>query len=41
MLMNEGKERDEKRRAARELAEIAKRATEEGGSSYLNITLLI
>ncbi|KAL5743045.1 hypothetical protein ACOSP7_029777 [Xanthoceras sorbifolium] len=40
-LMDKGEERDERRRRARELADMAKRAIEEGGSSYLNIELLI
>ncbi|KAJ4706803.1 Glycosyltransferase [Melia azedarach] len=37
-LMNEGEDR---RRIAKELGEMAKRATEEGGSSQLDITMLI
>lgn len=41
MLMDEGEERDERRRRAREYGETAKTAIEEGGSSYLNIKLLI
>ncbi|KAJ4718359.1 Glycosyltransferase [Melia azedarach] len=40
-LMDEGEERDERRRRVGELAEIAKSAIEEGGSSYLNIKLFI
>ncbi|XWS55907.1 hypothetical protein CRYUN_Cryun09bG0040400 [Craigia yunnanensis] len=40
-LMNEGEEGKERRKRARNLAEIARKAVEEGGSSYLNITLLI
>ncbi|KAJ4718354.1 Glycosyltransferase [Melia azedarach] len=40
-LMNEGEEREERRRRAREFGEIAKRAIEEGGSSYLNITMFV
>ncbi|KAF7149173.1 hypothetical protein RHSIM_Rhsim03G0087300 [Rhododendron simsii] len=40
-VMREGKEGGERRRRARELGEMAKRAVEEGGSSYLNMTLLI
>lgn len=40
-LMNEGKEAEERRRRARELGEMARRAMAEGGSSYLNMTLLI
>ncbi|GFP85547.1 UDP-glycosyltransferase 73c6 [Phtheirospermum japonicum] len=39
--MEEGEEGKERRRKARELAKMAKRAVGEGGSSYLNITLLI
>ncbi|KAK6140121.1 hypothetical protein DH2020_026119 [Rehmannia glutinosa] len=41
MVMDEGEEGEERRQKAKELGEMAKRATEEGGSSYLNITLLI
>ncbi|XP_022767227.1 UDP-glycosyltransferase 73C5-like [Durio zibethinus] len=40
-LMDEGEEGEERRKRARELAKMAKKAVEEGGSSYLNITLLI
>ncbi|KAJ9695289.1 hypothetical protein PVL29_010664 [Vitis rotundifolia] len=40
-LMEEGVEGQERRKRARELGEMAKRAMEEGGSSYLNMTLLI
>ncbi|KAM7531709.1 hypothetical protein LguiB_035119 [Lonicera macranthoides] len=40
-LMDGGDEGEERRKRARELGEMAKRAIEEGGSSYLNITLLI
>ncbi|KAI3473299.1 hypothetical protein Pfo_028543 [Paulownia fortunei] len=40
-LMDEGEEGQERRRKARELGEMAKRAVEEGGSSHLNMTLLI
>ncbi|KAA8518671.1 hypothetical protein F0562_016145 [Nyssa sinensis] len=40
-LMEEGKEGKGRRKRARELAEMAKRTIEEGGSSYLNMTLLI
>ncbi|XVE76091.1 hypothetical protein DITRI_Ditri12bG0145200 [Diplodiscus trichospermus] len=39
-LMDEGEEGEERRKRARNLAEMAKKAVE-GGSSYLNITLLI
>ncbi|KAL3628430.1 UDP-glucoronosyl and UDP-glucosyl transferase [Castilleja foliolosa] len=41
LVMEEGEEGKERRRKARELSEMAKRAVEEGGSSYLSITLLI
>ncbi|XWS59594.1 hypothetical protein CRYUN_Cryun08bG0135500 [Craigia yunnanensis] len=40
-LMDEGKEGEDRRKRARKLAKMAKKAVEEGGSSYLNITLLI
>ncbi|KAA8516608.1 hypothetical protein F0562_016886 [Nyssa sinensis] len=40
-LTEEGDEGEERRKRAREVAEMAKRAIEEGGSSYLNMTLLI
>ncbi|XP_038697312.1 UDP-glycosyltransferase 73C3-like [Tripterygium wilfordii] len=40
-LMSEGDEGEERRRRARELGEMAKRSVEEGGSSHLNLTLLI
>ncbi|KAH7857821.1 hypothetical protein Vadar_016826 [Vaccinium darrowii] len=40
-VMRDGEEGGETRRRARELAEMAKKAIEEGGSSYLNMTLLI
>ncbi|KAK2983726.1 hypothetical protein RJ640_024079 [Escallonia rubra] len=39
--MDEGQEGQERRKRARELGEIAKMAIEEGGSSQLNMTLLI
>lgn len=39
-IMDEGKEGEERRERARNLAEMAKKAVE-GGSSYLNIALLI
>ncbi|XP_021821658.1 UDP-glycosyltransferase 73C3-like [Prunus avium] len=41
VMIKEGKEGEERRERARELAVLAKKATEEGGSSYLNMTLLI
>ncbi|KAI7996861.1 UDP-glycosyltransferase 73C3 [Camellia lanceoleosa] len=40
-VMGEGIDREERRRRARELREMAKRAMEVGGSSYLNMRLLI
>ncbi|CAA0830342.1 UDP-glycosyltransferase 73C1 [Striga hermonthica] len=40
-LMDGGEEGEERRKRARELGKMAKRATEEGGSSYLNMTRLI
>ncbi|KAM7531708.1 hypothetical protein LguiB_035118 [Lonicera macranthoides] len=40
-LMDEGDDGEERRKRAREFGKMAKRAIEEGGSSYLNITLLI
>ncbi|PKI60788.1 hypothetical protein CRG98_018777 [Punica granatum] len=40
-LMDGGHEGEERRRRAIELGEKAKRAIEEGGSSYLNLTLFI
>ncbi|XP_057471644.1 anthocyanidin 3-O-glucosyltransferase 4-like [Actinidia eriantha] len=40
-LMDGGIEGEERRRRARQLGELANRATEEAGSSYLNITMLI
>lgn len=40
-LMGEGGEARERRRRAVELGEKAKKAVEEGGSSYLNLTSLI
>ncbi|KAK3226652.1 hypothetical protein Dsin_006514 [Dipteronia sinensis] len=40
-LMDDGEERDERRRRAKELGVIANTATEKGGSSYNNIELLI
>ncbi|XP_059463430.1 UDP-glycosyltransferase 73C3-like [Corylus avellana] len=40
-LMEEGEEGEERRKRARELGGMAKRAVEDGGSSYLNVTSLI
>ncbi|POO01820.1 UDP-glucuronosyl/UDP-glucosyltransferase [Trema orientale] len=40
-VMDEGKEGDERRERARKLAKAAKEAVDEGGSSYMNITLLL
>ncbi|KAL0337423.1 UNVERIFIED_CONTAM: UDP-glycosyltransferase 73C3 [Sesamum calycinum] len=40
-LMDGGEEGNERRRRAKELGEMAKRAVEEGGSSYLNVTSFI
>lgn len=40
-LMDEGVEREERQKRSRELSKMAKGAVEEGGSSYLNMTLLI
>ncbi|KAJ4705028.1 Glycosyltransferase [Melia azedarach] len=40
-LMDEGEERDERRRRAKEFGELAKRAIGKGGSSYLNMKNLI
>ncbi|XP_058205841.1 UDP-glycosyltransferase 73C3-like [Rhododendron vialii] len=40
-VMRDGEEGGERRRRARELGEMAKKAVEEGGSSYLNMALLI
>ncbi|XP_022767228.1 UDP-glycosyltransferase 73E1-like [Durio zibethinus] len=40
-LMDEGEEGEERRKRARNLAEMAKTTVEEGGSSYRKITLLI
>ncbi|KAI3447536.1 hypothetical protein Pfo_004201 [Paulownia fortunei] len=40
-LMDSGEEGEERRQRAQKLGEMAKRAVEEGGSSYLNMTLLI
>lgn len=40
-LMDEGSEGKERRRRARELGEMANGAVEEGGSSYLNMTMIV
>ncbi|KAL0337495.1 UNVERIFIED_CONTAM: UDP-glycosyltransferase 73C3 [Sesamum calycinum] len=40
-LMSGGEEGKEMRKRAKELGEMAERAVEEGGSSYLNVTLFI
>uniref|UniRef100_A0A2N9F7N5 Uncharacterized protein n=1 Tax=Fagus sylvatica TaxID=28930 RepID=A0A2N9F7N5_FAGSY len=40
-VMGEGEEIEKRRERVRKLAEMAKKAIEEGGSSYLNITLLL
>lgn len=40
-LMGSGEAADERRKRAREFAEMAKTAVEEGGSSYNNLTVLI
>ena len=40
-LMHEGEEGEERRKRARKLGGITKRTVEEGGSSYLNVDLLI
>ncbi|KAG6488999.1 UDP-glucose flavonoid 3-O-glucosyltransferase 7-like [Zingiber officinale] len=40
-LMGDGEEAEERRKRARELGETARRAVEEGGSSYENMTRLI
>ncbi|XP_027352663.1 UDP-glycosyltransferase 73C1-like [Abrus precatorius] len=40
-LMDEGNESEERRKRVRELAEMAKRAVEEGGASHFNVTQLI
>ncbi|KAH7510995.1 hypothetical protein JRO89_XSUnG0229000 [Xanthoceras sorbifolium] len=41
LMMDYEKEGEERRKRARELGELAKKAVEEGGSSYLNVQLLI
>lgn len=40
-IMSEGKEGEDRRERSSKLAEMAKKATEEGGSSYLDITFLM
>ncbi|KAJ7972317.1 Glycosyltransferase [Quillaja saponaria] len=40
-LMDEGEESEERRKRVREIGKMAKKAVEEGGSSYLNMTLVI
>ena len=40
-LMDETTESEERRKRARELAEMAKKSVEEGGSSHTNVTLFI
>ncbi|KAF8364642.1 hypothetical protein HHK36_033386 [Tetracentron sinense] len=40
-LLNEGEEGEERRKRARELEEMAKRALEVGGSSHFNMTFMI
>ncbi|XP_065848751.1 UDP-glycosyltransferase 73C25-like [Euphorbia lathyris] len=41
MLMEGGEEKEGRRRRAKQLGEMANRATQEGGSSYIDIQLLI
>ncbi|OAY42760.1 UDP-glycosyltransferase 73C3 [Manihot esculenta] len=41
IVMDKGKEGEERRRRAREIGEMAKRTIEEGGSSYLDMEMLI
>ncbi|KAL0309646.1 UNVERIFIED_CONTAM: UDP-glycosyltransferase 73C5 [Sesamum radiatum] len=41
LVMDEGEEGKERRRKARKLGEMANKAIEEGGSSHVNMTLLI
>lgn len=41
LVMGDGKEREERRERVRKLAEIGKRAIEEGGSSYLKMALFV
>ena len=40
-VMEMGKDGEERRKKAQELAEAARKAIQEGGSSYVNITLLL
>ena len=40
-LMDGGDEADERRRRVRELGEMAKKAVEKGGSSYMDLDRLI
>ncbi|GAV58921.1 UDPGT domain-containing protein [Cephalotus follicularis] len=40
-IMGEGKEREERRERAKNLAKMANKAVDEGGSSYLHLTLFI
>ncbi|KAL0309644.1 UNVERIFIED_CONTAM: UDP-glycosyltransferase 73C4 [Sesamum radiatum] len=40
-VMDKGKEGSERRKRAQELGVMAKRSAEVGGSSYLNVTMLI
>jgi UDP-glucosyl transferase 73C len=41
LMDNKNCENEERRKRAKELAEMAKRGVEEGGSSHFNVTLLI
>ena len=41
ILVDDGEERDARRRRAKEFGELAKRALDEGGSSYNNIALVM
>jgi UDP-glucosyl transferase 73C len=41
VMDNKNCENEERRKRAKELAEMAKRGVEEGGSSHFNVTLLI
>jgi hypothetical protein len=41
MLMDEGEGGEGRRNSARELGEMAKRAVEDGGSSHIDMTLII
>lgn len=40
-VMDKGEEGEERRNRARELGEVARKAIENGGSSYLNMEMLI